>query len=54
MKKVYFFFDAGRFRIWLSDSPGDVFDVVTPNRLVDKLIEYSNQGYQLIPGEPDE
>jgi len=52
MKKVYFFYENRCFRIWLSDSPGDVFDVVTPIELTDKLGDYVTKGYELTAGEP--
>ena len=54
MKNVYFFHDNGRFRIWLSDSPGDIFDVVSALDLTDKLSEYVTKGYQLVAGPPEE
>lgn len=54
MKKAYFFFDGRWFRIWLSDSPGDVFDAVKPPELTNKLKEYEAKGYQLTAGEPEE
>ncbi len=54
-KKVWFFhtYDNGSsFRVWLDDSPGDVFDVVYPSDLIPTLRKYIRQGYLPMPGEP--